>query len=154
MSPFPSLVFVCPSNCGSATFILTIAVNPSRKSSPDRVNFSFFFDLIKLFLEAWLFIALVRAERKPERWVPPSIVLMLFTNVNILSLYVFPYLKATSTGTSPVSFLTVMTLLCSGLLCSSKYFTKSLSPPLNLKELFSPSSVLSSDKTISNPLFK
>ena len=68
--------------------------------------------------------------------------------------YVFPYLKATSTGTSPVSFLTVMTLLCSGLLCSSKYFTKSLSPPLNLKELFSPSSVLSSNKTISNPLFK
>ena len=85
-SPLPSLVFVCPSNWGSATLTLTIAVNPSRKSSPVSVIFSFFFALIRLFFEAWLFIARVSADLNPDRWVPPSIVLMLFTKVKILSL--------------------------------------------------------------------
>ena len=35
-SVLPSLVFVCPSNCGSRSFTLTMAVRPSRMSSPDR----------------------------------------------------------------------------------------------------------------------
>ena len=48
--------------------------------------FSVFFVFIRLFLEAWLFIALVKADLNPERWVPPSIVLILFTNENILLL--------------------------------------------------------------------
>ena len=47
-SPFPSLVFVCPSNCGSGTFTLTIAVNPSLKSSPVKDIFSLFLKLKKL----------------------------------------------------------------------------------------------------------
>ena len=33
-SVLPSLVFVWPSNCGSATFTDTIAARPSRMSSP------------------------------------------------------------------------------------------------------------------------
>ena len=33
ISPFPSFVFVCPSNCGSGTLIDRIAVNPSLTSS-------------------------------------------------------------------------------------------------------------------------
>ena len=33
-SLLPSFVFVWPSNCGSGTFVLITAVNPSRKSSP------------------------------------------------------------------------------------------------------------------------
>ena len=39
-SLLPSLVFVCPSNCGSATFTEIIAVSPSLKSSPDISNFN------------------------------------------------------------------------------------------------------------------
>ena len=40
-SVLPSLVFVCPSNCGSPSLTETIAVSPSRQSSPDRlVSFS------------------------------------------------------------------------------------------------------------------
>ena len=34
VSEFPNLVFVCPSNLGSGTFILTTEVNPSLVSSP------------------------------------------------------------------------------------------------------------------------
>ena len=86
MSPLPSFVLVCPSNCGSATFTLKIAVNPSLKSSPVKVIFSFFFAFIRLFFDAWLFIALVRADLKPDRCVPPSIVFILLTKVRILSL--------------------------------------------------------------------
>ena len=41
-SLLPSLVFVCPSNCGSGTFTLMIAVRPSRTSSPCRLSSSFF----------------------------------------------------------------------------------------------------------------
>ncbi len=36
ISVFPSLVLVCPSNCGSFTLTETIAVRPSRMSSPER----------------------------------------------------------------------------------------------------------------------
>jgi hypothetical protein len=41
-SVLPSLVLVCPSNCGSPSLIETTAVRPSRMSSPDRLSsFSF-----------------------------------------------------------------------------------------------------------------
>ena len=154
ISPFPNFVLVCPSNWGSATFTLSMAVNPSLKSSPVKEIFSFFFAFIRLFFDAWLFSARVRADLKPERCVPPSIVFILLTKVRMLSLYEWLYLNATSTGTSPVSFLTVTTLLWRGLLFSSRYFTKSLRPPLNLKESVSPSSVRASCKTISSPLLR
>ena len=38
ISVFPSLVLVCPSNWGSASFTATIAVSPSRMSSPMRFS--------------------------------------------------------------------------------------------------------------------
>jgi hypothetical protein len=42
MSGLPSFVLVWPSNCGSSIFTLTIAVRPSRTSSPERLgSFSF-----------------------------------------------------------------------------------------------------------------
>ena len=63
-----------------------VAVRPSLKSSPVKETFSFFFALMRLFFDAWLFIALVSADRKPDRWVPPSIVLILLTKVKMLSL--------------------------------------------------------------------
>jgi hypothetical protein len=37
VSVLPSLVLVCPSNCGSASLTLTIATRPSRTSSPVRL---------------------------------------------------------------------------------------------------------------------
>ena len=37
MSALPSLVLVCPSNCGSVSFTLMTLVSPSRTSSPDRL---------------------------------------------------------------------------------------------------------------------
>jgi hypothetical protein len=42
-SLLPSLPFVCPSNCGSRSFTLMIAVSPWRVSSPviDSLSFSF-----------------------------------------------------------------------------------------------------------------
>lgn len=43
---FPSFVFVCPSNWGSKTLTLTIAVIPSRISSPWRFE-SFSFIILK-----------------------------------------------------------------------------------------------------------
>ena len=42
MLVLPSFVFVWPSNCGSRSFTLTIAMSPSRTSSPSRFSsFSF-----------------------------------------------------------------------------------------------------------------
>ena len=42
ISLFPSLVLVCPSNCGSVSLTLIMAVSPSRISSPEREgSFSF-----------------------------------------------------------------------------------------------------------------
>ena len=37
-SVFPSLVFVCPSNCGSLSFTEMTAARPSRISSPVRFS--------------------------------------------------------------------------------------------------------------------
>ena len=38
ISVLPSFVFVCPSNCGSRSFTDTMAVIPSRMSSPMRLS--------------------------------------------------------------------------------------------------------------------
>ena len=77
-SVFPSLVFVWPSNCGSATLIETIAVRPSRISSP--VSRSSFFR-INPHSSPNLFTIEVSAVRKPSSWVPPSWVLIVLAKV-------------------------------------------------------------------------
>ena len=74
----PSFVFVWPSNCGSWSLTEITAASPSRTSSPSRLSsFSFSRPLSR----AYLFSVDVSAERKPERWEPPSWVLMLLANV-------------------------------------------------------------------------
>ena len=77
-SVFPSFVLVWPSNCGSRSFTETIAVKPSRISSP--VNFgSFSFKIFHCL--AYLFTVAVSAARKPSSCIPPSGVLIVFANV-------------------------------------------------------------------------
>ena len=79
MPGLPSLVFVWPSNCGSVSFAEITAVRPSRTSSPVRFSS---FSLSSPLSRAYLLSALVSAERKPLRCVPPSCVLMLLANEN------------------------------------------------------------------------
>ena len=68
-SELPSLVFVCPSNCGSASLIETIAVKPSRTSSPVRRSS---FLRIKPCSSPNLLTIEVKAVRKPSSCAPPS----------------------------------------------------------------------------------
>ena len=84
ISPFPSFVFVCPSNCGSGTLIDRIAVNPSLTSSPPNVGDSPF--LFFIFFAAYLLRVLVSADLNPAKCVPPSMVFILFTKVKRVSL--------------------------------------------------------------------
>ena len=77
-SVLPSLVLVWPSNCGSASLIETIAVRPSRTSSPESRS-SFF--LIRPHSSAQPLTVEVSAERKPSSWVPPSWVLIVLAKV-------------------------------------------------------------------------
>ena len=77
-SVFPSFVFVCPSNCGSPNLIETIAVNPSRTSSPVRRSS---FLRMNPCSSPNLFTIEVSAVRKPSSCVPPSCVLMVLANV-------------------------------------------------------------------------
>src|SRR5881409_63760 len=62
-SELPSLVLVCPSNCGSFTLTCSTAVSPSRTSSPVSVNSSF---LRSPSFFAHSLIVRVRAARNPE----------------------------------------------------------------------------------------
>ena len=78
ISVLPSFAFVCPSNCGSAIFTLTMAVRPSRMSSPLRFGS---FSLRMFHSRANLFISVVSAARKPSSCVPPSVVLIVLANV-------------------------------------------------------------------------
>ncbi len=80
MGGLPSFPLVWPSNCGSASFTETTAVSPSRTSSPERLSS---FPFSRLRLRAIALSVLVRAERKPERWVPPSWVLMLLAKLKM-----------------------------------------------------------------------
>ena len=77
-SVLPSLVLVWPSNCGSASLIETIAVSPSRTSSPVRFGS---FSLSSFWSRAYLLTTVVSAARNPSSWVPPSAVLITFANV-------------------------------------------------------------------------
>ena len=77
-SVLPSLALVWPSNCGSPSLIDTIAVRPSRMSSPERLAS---FSLSTPHSRANLFTSVVSAARKPSSWVPPSIVWIVFAKV-------------------------------------------------------------------------
>ena len=77
-SVLPSLVLVWPSNCGSPSLIETMAVRPSRMSSPETRS-SFF--LIRPHSSPQLLTREVSDARNPSSWVPPSWVLMLLAKV-------------------------------------------------------------------------
>ena len=77
-SVLPSLVLVCPSNCGSASLTEMIAVRPSRMSSPVRLSS---FSLSSFLSRAYLFTRPVSAARKPSSCVPPSCVLIVLAKV-------------------------------------------------------------------------
>ena len=64
-----NLSFVCDENLGSGNLIDKTHVNPSLISSPEIVNLFFFNKLCSF---AYLFITLVKALLKPNKWVPPS----------------------------------------------------------------------------------
>ena len=71
----PSLVLVWPSNCGSRRRTLTIAISPSRTSSPRRLSsLSFRSPLVR----AYRLITLVSAFLRPSSCMPPSWVLIVF----------------------------------------------------------------------------
>ncbi len=73
ISVFPSFAFVCPSNCGSASRTDTIAVRPSRTSSPWKRRPS---PSRRLRAFAYRLIACVSARLKPSACIPPSVVEM------------------------------------------------------------------------------
>src|SRR6059058_959589 len=62
--------------------MLSTQFSPSRTSSPESVNSSFF-RAPSCFAHS--LIVRVSADLKPVRWVPPSCVLMLFTKVNVFA---------------------------------------------------------------------
>ena len=70
------------------------------------------------------------AERKPPTCVPPSVVLMLFTNESSVSAYVSLYWNATSTETLSRSRENTTGFACSVSLFVFRYFTNSAMPPL------------------------
>jgi hypothetical protein len=96
-SPLPSLVLVWPSNWGSGTRTLMMAVRPSLKSSPVMARS---FLLAGAAALAYWFSVRVRAARKPVRWVPPSTVLMLLQYETTISLIESLYCNATSASTA------------------------------------------------------
>ncbi len=77
-SVLPSLVFVWPSNCGSRSFTLTMAVSPSRMSSPERLGS---FSLRMFQVRANLLTSVVSAARNPSSCAPPSVVLIVLAKV-------------------------------------------------------------------------
>ena len=77
-SVLPSFVLVWPSNCGSDTLIDTMAVRPSRMSSPETRSSRF---LISPQDSPQRLTVFVSAARKPSSCVPPSCVLMVLANV-------------------------------------------------------------------------
>ena len=97
-SVFPSLVFVCPSNCGSPSFTEMTAASPSRMSSPVRFSS---FSLRMPFCRAYALTVLESADRKPERCAPPSWVFMLLAKVKTESWK--PLFHCSATSTAPAS---------------------------------------------------
>ena len=77
-SVLPSLVLVWPSNCGLASLTDTIAVRPSRTSSPVRLSS---FSRSSFCSRAYRLMIEVSAARKPSSCVPPSAVLIVLAKV-------------------------------------------------------------------------
>ena len=127
-SVLPSLPLVWPSNCGSASLTDTIAVRPSRMSSPDRFGC---FSLRIPQSRANLFIIVVSAARNPSSWVPPPTVLMVLANVYTDSLKPWFHCSATSAAMrlSSVSSSKWMTVGFAGPLLALRWVTKSAMPP-------------------------
>ena len=125
-SVLPSLVLVWPSNCGSASLTETIAVRPSRTSSPVRFSS---FSRSSFCSRAYRLTIVVSAARKPSSCVPPSVVLIVFANVCTDSVYDPVHCIAISTAMpSPSSPKSTMDP-CTGSLEALIYRTKSEIPP-------------------------
>ena len=123
---FPSLVFVWPSNWGSRSLTERTAASPSRTSSPSRFSS---FSFRSPFSRAYLFSVPVNAALKPERWAPPSVVLMLFAKEKTDSTYEPFHCIATSTLPFSISPSKKTIRLWIGSLALFTYSTKSLIPP-------------------------
>jgi hypothetical protein len=80
-------------NVGSGILTETIAIRPSRRSSPVGVGS---FSLMIPAFRAYPFSVRVRLFLKPAPWVPPSTLLMLFAKVSTFSEYPSWYCRATS----------------------------------------------------------
>ncbi len=77
---------------------------------------------------AYVLIAFPTAVRKPSRCMPPSIVLMLFANEKIVSLYVSAHCSAHSTSMPSRTPLVEM-IGCSGSFLSLRCSTNDTMPP-------------------------
>jgi len=96
----PSLVLVCPSNCGSRSLTETMPIRPSRMSSPMRFSsFSFSRPLVR----AYRLMTFVRAFLKPSSCIPPSWVLMVLAKEWIDSAYPVFHWSAISASASSSS---------------------------------------------------
>mmetsp|Transcript_28372 Transcript_28372/g.56690 ORF Transcript_28372/g.56690 Transcript_28372/m.56690 type:complete len:384 (-) Transcript_28372:596-1747(-) len=82
-SGLPSLPLVWPSNSGSTTLTLTIAVSPSLMNSPGILASCFTFPAL---MAHWLTV-LVRQFLRPSTWLPPSFVRMLLQKERTVSEY-------------------------------------------------------------------
>ena len=125
-SVLPSLVLVWPSNCGSASLTETIAVRPSRTSSPVRLSS---FSRSSFCSRAYLLTIVVSAARNPSSWVPPSAVLIVLAKVCTDSVYAELHCMAISTEMPSPSSPKSMTEPCTGSLEALIYRTKSAIPP-------------------------
>src|SRR3954470_14806334 len=132
-SPLPSFVLVWPSNCGCGTRQLITAVRPSRKSSPVGTR-----SLKRPLSLPYLLMQRVSAVRKPERCVPPSVVLMLLTYEWTFSVYSAEYCRATSTVTPLSSPLTCRTSAWIGSLARFRCWIYCTSPLSYWYDSFSP----------------
>lgn len=101
----PRTSLVWPSNCGSARRTVTTAVMPSiassltTSSSATRISFA----------ERSTSLTVLATERsKPETWVPPLGVAMMFTKDLTLVSYPVPQRRAMSTPSSRVTSVGVM----------------------------------------------
>ena len=125
-SVLPSLVLVWPSNCGSASLTETIAVRPSRTSSPVRLSS---FSRSSFCSRAYLLTMAVSAARKPSSCVPPSAVLIVLAKVCTDSVYAELHCIAISTAIPSASSSKSMTVPCIGSFEALRYRTKSAIPP-------------------------
>mmetsp|Transcript_12961 Transcript_12961/g.21284 ORF Transcript_12961/g.21284 Transcript_12961/m.21284 type:complete len:230 (-) Transcript_12961:385-1074(-) len=83
-SGFPRRFLVCPSNSGSGTFTLIMAVRPSRTKSPPRFASP---SLSLPALRPAAFTVRVTQALRPSRWLPPSFVLIPLAKLMSMSEY-------------------------------------------------------------------